>query len=272
VLSTEYFFSARFRCSSESRAPKRRRRKRLANRFPLQARGWLWDKPACRESPSFPPPRTRAADLHTDHTARIFAVVRLNQYANGKNLLGNILSGEMGKVPYFGAGADLSAVVNNSAQTTRSRSASRFCAAFEPNLDAIEIKIDDELVYVRTWLSARPPTIGSRAVGAAPTRCRDRTRAECPRASPPPSSSGSGGSAAGRLRGSQRSAACDGRVRPRWQIPLVMPFFLTMPIKRMMPMIPITDRSMWPNCSTSNAPTPADSNEDRMVNGWMKLL
>jgi hypothetical protein len=50
-----------------------------------------------------------------------------------------------------------------------------------------------------------------------------------------------------------------------------MPFFFTMPIRRMMPMMPITERSMWPACSASNAPMPADGSVDRMVSGWMKL-
>ena len=52
---------------------------------------------------------------------------------------------------------------------------------------------------------------------------------------------------------------------------IMMPFFLTMPISRMMPMMPITDRSMWPSISASSAPTPADGSVDRIVSGWMKL-
>ena len=49
----------------------------------------------------------------------------------------------------------------------------------------------------------------------------------------------------------------------------MMPFFLTMPISRMMPMMPITDRSKPPHISASSAPTPADGRVERMVSGWM---
>ena len=49
----------------------------------------------------------------------------------------------------------------------------------------------------------------------------------------------------------------------------MMPFFLTMPINRMMPMMPITDRSKPPSHSASSAPTPADGSVERIVSGWM---
>ena len=52
---------------------------------------------------------------------------------------------------------------------------------------------------------------------------------------------------------------------------IMIAFFLTMPISRMMPISAITDRS-WPNSiSASSAPTPADGSVDRIVIGWMKL-
>jgi hypothetical protein len=52
---------------------------------------------------------------------------------------------------------------------------------------------------------------------------------------------------------------------------IMMPFLVTMPISRMMPMSPTTFRP-WPNrISASSAPTPADGSVDRMVTGWMKL-
>ena len=50
-----------------------------------------------------------------------------------------------------------------------------------------------------------------------------------------------------------------------------MPFFFTMPISRMMPMIGTTLRSCPNNISESSAPTPADGSVVRIVNGWMKL-
>ena len=52
---------------------------------------------------------------------------------------------------------------------------------------------------------------------------------------------------------------------------IMMAFFLTMPISRMMPMIEMMVRS-WPAIiSASRAPMPAEGSVDRMVIGWMKL-
>ncbi len=50
---------------------------------------------------------------------------------------------------------------------------------------------------------------------------------------------------------------------------IMMPFFFTMPISRMMPIIAITDRSVCASISISNAPTPAEGNVDRIVSGRM---
>ncbi len=78
-----------------------------------------------------------------------------------------------------------------------------------------------------------------------------------------------------RSRQASRIAAIGGMLRSRSatmaKSTSMMPFFLTMPISRMMPMMPMTDRSMWPRLSASNAPTPAEGNVDRIVSGWMKL-
>ena len=52
---------------------------------------------------------------------------------------------------------------------------------------------------------------------------------------------------------------------------IMMPFFFTMPISRMMPMIATTLRSWWKSMSASSAPTPAEGRVERMVMGWMKL-
>ena len=48
----------------------------------------------------------------------------------------------------------------------------------------------------------------------------------------------------------------------------MMPFFLTMPISKMMAMMPTTDKSMRPNRSANSAPTPADGSVDDLVRGW----
>ena len=50
---------------------------------------------------------------------------------------------------------------------------------------------------------------------------------------------------------------------------IMMPFFLTMPISRMMPIMAITERSVRATISISSAPTPAEGSVDRMVSGRM---
>jgi len=47
----------------------------------------------------------------------------------------------------------------------------------------------------------------------------------------------------------------------------MMPFFLTMPIRRMTPMMPMTERSNRRARETVSAPTPADGSVDRIVSG-----
>ena len=52
---------------------------------------------------------------------------------------------------------------------------------------------------------------------------------------------------------------------------IMMPFFFTIPISRMMPITAIMS-SDWPNSRrASSAPTPAEGSVERMVSGWMKL-
>ncbi len=50
---------------------------------------------------------------------------------------------------------------------------------------------------------------------------------------------------------------------------IMIAFFLTMPISRMIPMMPIMSSSVPLMSSASSAPTPADGSVDRMVMGWM---
>ena len=52
---------------------------------------------------------------------------------------------------------------------------------------------------------------------------------------------------------------------------IMIAFLLTMPISRMMPMIPTIPRSMWPIIRATRAPIEAEGRVDRMVMGWMKL-
>ena len=52
---------------------------------------------------------------------------------------------------------------------------------------------------------------------------------------------------------------------------IMIAFFFTMPISRMMPMMPITPRSLPTSISASSAPTPAEGRVERIVIGWMKL-
>jgi hypothetical protein len=50
---------------------------------------------------------------------------------------------------------------------------------------------------------------------------------------------------------------------------IMIAFFLTMPISRMMPMIAMIARSLPEISSASSAPTPRDGSVDRIVIGWM---
>ncbi|KAG0752029.1 hypothetical protein G6F22_022004 [Rhizopus arrhizus] len=50
---------------------------------------------------------------------------------------------------------------------------------------------------------------------------------------------------------------------------IMMPFFFTMPISRMIPMMPIMSSSVPLINNASKAPTPADGKVDRIVMGWM---
>jgi hypothetical protein len=50
---------------------------------------------------------------------------------------------------------------------------------------------------------------------------------------------------------------------------IMIAFFLTMPISRMMPMIPMTPSPLPLMSSASSAPTPAEGSVDRIVSGWM---
>ena len=50
---------------------------------------------------------------------------------------------------------------------------------------------------------------------------------------------------------------------------IMMAFFLTMPMSRMMPMSAITLNSIRQMSSASKAPTPAEGKLDRMVMGWI---
>ena len=52
---------------------------------------------------------------------------------------------------------------------------------------------------------------------------------------------------------------------------IMMAFFFTMPISRMMPMSATIDRSCLKSMRASSAPTPAEGSVERIVNGWMKL-
>jgi len=52
---------------------------------------------------------------------------------------------------------------------------------------------------------------------------------------------------------------------------IMMAFFLTMPISRMIPMMPIMPSGRPDSSRASRAPTPAEGSVDRMVTGWTVL-
>ena len=52
---------------------------------------------------------------------------------------------------------------------------------------------------------------------------------------------------------------------------IMMAFFLTMPTSITMPIMAMTDRSLFNIISVRRAPTPADGRPEMIVIGWMKL-
>ncbi len=50
---------------------------------------------------------------------------------------------------------------------------------------------------------------------------------------------------------------------------IMMAFFFTMPIRRMIPIKATRDISVWQIISASSAPTPAEGRLERIVIGWM---
>ena len=77
----------------------------------------------------------------------------------------------------------------------------------------------------------------------------------------------------GRKRSSERLVDRFGGVLPslrsasRAKSTIMMPFFFTMPMSRMMPMMATISRSRWNSSRASSAPTPADGSVERMVIG-----
>ncbi|MOA37683.1 hypothetical protein D3C78_1593010 [compost metagenome] len=123
---------------------------------------------------------------------------------------------------------------------------------------------------VSTWLTSRPPTI-TRPSG---------WRSSAPE--PEASISGMAPNSAARVViriGRKRSsaawwiAACGSmpwwRSASRAKSIIMIAFFLTMPISRMMPITAIIPRSLPDSSSASSAPTPAEGRVERMVIGWM---
>ncbi len=52
---------------------------------------------------------------------------------------------------------------------------------------------------------------------------------------------------------------------------IMMAFFLTIPISRMIPIMAMMLRSVFHSIKASSAPTPADGSVERIVIGWMQL-
>jgi hypothetical protein len=81
----------------------------------------------------------------------------------------------------------------------------------------------------------------------------------------------------GRKRSRHASWIASSVLSPRSRSPTsakstsMMPFFLTMPISRMIPMMPITSSGMPNNIRVSNAPSPAEGKVEMIVIGWIVL-
>ena len=121
---------------------------------------------------------------------------------------------------------------------------------------------------VSNWLTIRPPKI-ARPSGR-------RSSAPTPQLSISGTAANSAASVVIRIGRSRSSAAwwiasrallfCMRSASMAKSI-IMIAFFLTMPIRRMMPMMPITPRSLPVTISARSAPTPADGSVDRIVSG-----
>ena len=52
---------------------------------------------------------------------------------------------------------------------------------------------------------------------------------------------------------------------------IMIPFFLTMPISKMIPTNAITVSGVLVSCSANSAPSPAEGRVEMMVKGWARL-
>ena len=62
---------------------------------------------------------------------------------------------------------------------------------------------------------------------------------------------------------------CSSRSAASAKSTIMIPFFFTMPIKRMMPIRPIRLKSKPNAIRIASAPTPAEGKVERMVSGWI---
>ena len=64
-------------------------------------------------------------------------------------------------------------------------------------------------------------------------------------------------------------ASCCLRSASKAKSIIIMAFFLTIPISKMMPIMPIIPKSPPDIIKANKAPTPAEGRVDRMVSGWI---
>ena len=71
------------------------------------------------------------------------------------------------------------------------------------------------------------------------------------------------------LRTASAADRCSSRSAVMAKSTIMMPFFLTMPIRRITPIMATRLKSKPNNISVAIAPAPADGKVDRIVSGWM---
>ena len=123
-----------------------------------------------------------------------------------------------------------------------------------------------------SWLATRPPTI------ATPSGQRSSAPGPVPNASGrPPSNAASVVIVIGRNLSRHASTIASAGVRPRVRSAssaksiIMIAFFLTMPISRMMPISDITLSSIPQAIRATSAPSPALGSVEMIVSGWTKL-
>jgi hypothetical protein len=144
-------------------------------------------------------------------------------------------------------------------------------ASCTPDLQAVEIQVDDRCGVQHQHLAEDQAAHNRDAQG--PAQLRARAGAERQRQAPNRAAMVVMMIGRNRSRQAWKMAAsglfCSVRSASSAKSIIIIAFFFTMPMSRMIPMMAMKFKSVLQSCSASRAPTPADGSVDRMVSGCM---